>query len=175
MEWWVVVYFVALVVVTVMGVNEVMRDHRAGFARIALLVCASTSLIASAWAYWEPDAAVIREIDLQRLFVVAVVLTVADMAWAIRDLRDSEEDVDHNDFAVIAGGATVVSLLLIAPALWWGYQAAFGAREEGVGTCPIIERHEDAPQQDAVETGNAEPQRAEGSGRDGPSDRPAVE
>ena len=175
MEWWAVVYFVVLVVVAALGVNELMRDHRAGFARIALLVGSSAALIASAWAYWEPDTAVLREIDLQRLFVVAVVLTVADTGWTMLDLRDSGENIDRRDFTVIAGGATAVSLLLIAPALWWGYLAAFGAREEGIGTCPIIERHDDAPQQDAVETRHAEPQRTEGSGRDGPLDRPAVE
>lgn len=137
-----------------------MREHRATFARVALLVCATASLLASAWAYWEPDAAVLREIDLQRLFVVTVALVAGETLWSILDLRESEDDLERKHFVAMSAGVTVASLLILSPALWWGYQGAFGEREEAPGACPIVDSREGARPQDAAIPG-AEPLRDE--------------
>ena len=174
MPWWVEAYFVLTMTLTVVNVMALLYE-KASLARIALWLGGATSLLLSAWAYWQPGVEHVLSFDLRRMFGVAVVCMVVDCVWSLREERRAHATLDRREFIRYAVISAALVWLWMSPALWWGYQAAFGAREEGIGTCPIIERHEDAPQQDAVETGNAEPQRAEGSGRDGPPDRPAVE
>lgn len=142
MAWWALLYFIGYMLLTLIGgVMQILERNTVG--RIAVTLGGAAGLFVPAWAYWEPDAAIVQPFNLQHLYVVAVVLGVVDVAWAIRDEREALDGLSDREFARMAVRVVAMILLVGSPALWWGYQAAFGDRDEHPSVCPISEFEQD--------------------------------
>lgn len=138
MAWWALLYFIGYVLLTLIG-GVMLILEKATMARIAVTLGSAAGLFVPAWAYWEPDAAIVQPFDLEHLYVVGVVLGVVDVAWTVRDEREELDMLSDREFAKVIAQAVAVILLVGSPALWWGYRAAFGDRDEHLIVCPIHE------------------------------------
>jgi glucose uptake protein GlcU len=123
MPWWLPIYFLAAVTVTVLAFRDDSQDDEPLPFLIAELI-SSVLLFFSAFAYW---FAPVRDL----LGVAAPIVFVVGLSWtgisAYREFKKLQPDPEMsrmaNAVSVVIGGA--LYLVLFSPLAYWGYLWAF--------------------------------------------------